>query len=195
MAGDDQRHRVGAARAAHRAHGGRVADGARDLGVSARLAPRDAAQRAPHAALEHRAADVHRDPGEIAFSRQKGSDAVANLSQRRGILDQLRRAEFLADQAPQLRLVVAELDGAEAARGRRDQGPADRQREDGIADSLAAAAGAVAARRHAEAGGRLFVEARGRAVAGVEQRRGDPAAILERGLDRFQAMRVLVVAR
>src|SRR2546422_10221074 len=161
-----------------------VADGTRDLGVSARLAPRDAAQRPPHAALEHRAADVHRDPREIAFPRQERSDAVADFSQRRGILDQLRRAELLADQPAQLRLVFAELDGAEAARSRRDQGPAYRQREDGIAESLASAAGAVAACRHAEAGGRLFVEARGRSVTGVEQRLGHAAAVLERGLDR-----------
>jgi len=67
--------------------------------------------------------------------------------------------------------------------------------KNGIADCLAAAVGAVAARRHAEAGGRLFVEARGRAVTCVEQRLGDSAAILERGLDRFQALRILVVAR
>src|SRR3989449_3377019 len=59
-----------------------VADGTRDLGVSARLAPRDTAQRPPHAALEHRAADVHRDPREIAFPRQEGSDAVDRKSTR-----------------------------------------------------------------------------------------------------------------
>src|SRR5207237_7563811 len=99
------------------------------------------------------------------FSRQEGSDAVANFSQRRGILDQLRRAELLADQPAQLRLVFAELDRAEAARSHRDRGPADRQGEDGVPDSLASSAGAVAACRHAEAGGRLFVEARGRTLA------------------------------
>src|SRR5215204_2471108 len=52
MAGHHQRHGVGAARAAYRAHGIGSADGAGDLAIGARLAARDAAQLVPHLALE-----------------------------------------------------------------------------------------------------------------------------------------------
>src|SRR5207248_11793937 len=58
MAGHDERDRIRAARAADRTHRPGGADCARDRRIGARLAARNAPQRPPHAALEHRAADV-----------------------------------------------------------------------------------------------------------------------------------------
>src|SRR6185503_2200061 len=69
-----QRHRVRAAGAAHRAHRRRCADRARDFLVSARLAARDAAQLVPHAALEHRTADVERQARETGFPADERQD-------------------------------------------------------------------------------------------------------------------------
>ena len=48
--------------------------------VGASLAARDAAQLVPHAALEHRAADVERHAGEAALAGDEGADLALRSS-------------------------------------------------------------------------------------------------------------------
>src|SRR6185295_17434080 len=102
-------------------------------------------------------------------------------------------AELAREQALQFLLIAAELEGTQAARRGCNQHGAERRGKAAIRDALALAAGPVVAGRHAEP--RLLVEARDRAVAGLEYRVGDPAAVAERRLDRLDAVGVLVVAR
>src|SRR3954463_4004358 len=79
VAGNDERDRVRAAGAADGAHRGRRADLARDVAVGARLATRNAAQRFPDAALEHRAADVERHASECAFAGDECAHLFSDL--------------------------------------------------------------------------------------------------------------------
>src|SRR5688500_13018798 len=74
VARDDQRHRIGAAGAAARAHRPRRADRARDFPIGARLAARDAAQLVPHPPLEHCAANVERQAREARFAFDERQD-------------------------------------------------------------------------------------------------------------------------
>ncbi len=190
MAGHGKRHRIRAAGRSHRAHRARLADGAGDVLVAAGFAVRDAAQRLPHAALEYRAADVERNARETRLACDEGKDFFLQLLQR--ILHQIGLAELLGEQAPQLRGVIAELDRAQSLAGRRGEHCAQRRSEAAKTDRLALAPRAIVARLHAQV--RLLVKARYRAVAGVEHRVGNAAAIAQRRLHRLDALRVLVAA-
>ena len=111
MAGHGKRHRVRAAGAADRAHRRRRADGAGDLLVRAGLAARDAPQLVPHAALEHRAADVERQPGEARLAFDEGKDLGFQVLQV--ARNDFGGAELLREEALEALGVIAQLDGAE----------------------------------------------------------------------------------
>src|SRR3954465_2364301 len=191
MARHDQRNRVRPAGAADGAHGGGCADGARDFRIGARLAARDAPQLLPHAALEHRAADIDRHARQGAFAGDEAADLRFELRQRR--FAKLRGAELAGEQLRQLLRVGAELDCANAILRGGEQHDAERRREGRVADALALAARAIGPGMHAEVV--LLVEARYRAVARVEHRIGHAAAIAQRRLHGLDAVRVLIAAR
>jgi len=145
-------------------------DGARDLGVVRRLAPRRLRQRAPPRRWKTpcrgcRRGNLGRDRPSPEQGRKR---CCRDLSQRR--VDP-RSASAALNSSP-IRPPAASPRRRRAWTAQEPaRGPATRVLPIGsvktaIADSLAAAAGAVAARRPMpRAGGRLFVEARGRAVA------------------------------
>src|SRR4051812_44841036 len=191
MAWHHQRDGVGAAGAADRAHRGRRADGARDFRIGARLAARDASQLFPHATLEDGAADVDRQAREAAFAGDEAADLRFHV--RQGRFAQLRLAELAGEQLRQLPGIGAELDGANAILGGRDQHDAERRRERRIADALALAARAIGAGMHAKVA--LLIEARHRAVARVEHGVGHAAAVAQRRLHGLDAVGVLIAAR
>src|SRR5205814_9610176 len=87
----------------------------------------------------------------------------------------------------------AQLYRADAGVGRCDQHDAEAGGKRCEADALPLAARAIVARLHAEV--RLLVEAGDRAVARVEYRVRNAAAVLQRGFHRLDAIGVLIPAR
>src|SRR5262245_51873268 len=147
MARNGERYRVRTAGRADCAYRARRTDGAGDVLVGARLAARNTPQRFPNTALEHRAANVQRHPGEARLAVNEGKDLLPDRGER--VFGELGVREFFRQKPAQAIAVIAELDGAKTlVRGRREDGT-ERGRETRIADLLALAARTIVARPHA----------------------------------------------
>ena len=195
MAGHDERDRVSRARGGHGADGRRLADRGGELGVRARLAARDAAERLEHAALERRRAQIQRDRREVDSLRERTCDPLHPVRDGRGCLleDGLR---VLAPEARRERAVgVAEGHEADAeVRGAHEE-PAEPCRDGREADVQALAAARVPRGCRPEVARGVRVGAARRAVARLEARRGDGSAVLQERLETVGALGVRVSLR
>src|SRR5690606_1868558 len=107
-----------------------------------------------------------------------------------------RRARELAPELRrQLRVVVAERDGADAARGGGDEQPPERRADHAVMDGLARASSPIRCWCHAELLACTFVHAAARAVAGLERRAADGVAGAQALLQSLGAPRAHVLAR
>jgi hypothetical protein len=164
--------------------GARVAKLRRELGIAAGLARRDLHQRIPYPLLERGAEQVDRHPRALAGKRIGDRAHARSEELVAPCIDALaqRRRELGNEPRLQHRVVVAQLDHADAALGGSDQRAAECGIDQAPANRHVLAAGAVARRRHAQFRCAVFVDARRRAVAGVVQRRADVLAIAQRRL-------------
>jgi hypothetical protein len=183
VAGDDERDTVVGAGAGDGAHRARRSDRRGELRVRPRLPVRDLAQRAPHPLLERRAARVQREGEPAAGAVEVFGDReqpLAELAPRavsrvavRAFADVHPLAggvrELGGEGALELRIVVAERDGAHAALGGRHEHSTDGARGGRVADVRTTPPAPVGRRRHAQVHVRSVVGTAARAVARVER--------------------------
>ena len=183
MTRHDERDGIGRARARHGAHGRWLANRPRDLRVGPRLAARNLRERAPHAPLKRRAANVH---GHVRGHRRR----VRNRERR---VDERLRApatavaaisaarEFVAQEPQQVARPTAPS-SHEAQPARRSPPRAcgrSRSRRSSQSNRRALAAAPVRRRRHARQADRAVHAAR-RSVAGFVDRVGHAMAVAQR---------------
>src|SRR3954451_20003619 len=80
MAGNEHRDMIVAIGGADRTNGGGLADGGRDLGITAGLPERNLAQLAPNLLLERRAGDIDRQLGRGVRVLDRGKRAFDQLA-------------------------------------------------------------------------------------------------------------------
>ena len=143
---------------ANRAHRARIADHARQLAIGPRLAGRNAAQRAPDALLERRAAQVERQV-EACFGSSRNASTARTASASAGIVGNDPRPRKTLAQIAQQRIVrFGEADEADALVGGADQQPPEWAVGESGTDQLALTAPTRGPRRHAQQFAGLFVD-------------------------------------
>jgi hypothetical protein len=134
MTGNGERDAVRAAGLRHGAERRRGIDSPRDFGVTHPLAGRDLAQRAPHAPLEIGTAGVERD----VETERRIVDERRDLRERGPQLRVVAREPCLGEPffeiACEDRRDVAQRDGTDPARARRDQHEPERGLEEAEMD-------------------------------------------------------------
>src|SRR5262249_17071494 len=104
--------RVGAVGETNGATGARVPDRGRELPVCHRSAGRDAAERAPHAALKYRTADAHRNRADrVQIAGEEGREGGANCRRGGARSGQRSHAVILQQEPLESCLVVLEVEG------------------------------------------------------------------------------------
>ena len=158
VAGDDDGNGIGGAGAGDGADGFFASDGAGDLAVGARGAPRDAAEFFPDAALKSGGLHVEREIAMRLFAAEMAEDFADPGAEAGGVGVNLGAGIFAGERGLQLGLGVAEIDGADSAGCSGDEDAAERTRDDGVMNLHACTSTAICPGRHAHLGRGAFVK-------------------------------------
>lgn len=194
MAGNDDGDRIRRAGASDGANGSGLADGARDLGVRARSAVRDAAKLVPHAALERGGLHVERQVDMRLLAAQMAEDFANPLAQILRVAVDFRLRIFVRESVFQARvrasIGIAKINGADAALRGRNEDASERARDNRVIDEHSGASATVSGGSHAHLRGCAFVQTAARAVACVVHRGGHFVSFAKLRFQLRHALRV-----
>src|SRR5262245_48862136 len=164
MTRNDDRYRIGRAGPGDSAGRRRLAERLGDLAVGARAAGRDRLQLLPDAPLEGRCLDVQGQLEVWLLTAKVIEQLLQPGPQRVVVALDCRRGILLEERLLQDGVAVAEVDGGDAALGRRQEQTTQRAVRQRVAQTHALAAAAVLARGHTELGRRPLVETAARTI-------------------------------
>jgi len=195
VAGDDDGNGIGGAGASDGADGFLASDGAGDLAVGARGTPGDAAEFFPDAALKSGGLDVEREIAMGLFAAKMAEDFADPGGESGDVGANLGARIFAGERGLELRLGIAEIDGADSAGCAGDEYVAERTRNDGVMNLHACTSVAICPRRHAHLRRGAFVKTAAGTESGVVHGGSQFFAVAQTGFELGHAARVGELAR